>query len=90
MDDMTDSVWLQVDDRIGTGTGGLRMGNWLDIHPAGVYAWAGDSSSSITIELKHAGDHVIRIQPRQTPHRIDQIWLSNSQRRIPNTRSSIR
>ena len=64
MDDMTDSVWLQVDDRIGTGTGGLRMGNWLDIHPAGVYAWAGDSSSSMTIELKHAGDHVIRIQPR--------------------------
>lgn len=30
-------------------------------------------------------DHKIRIQPRQTPQPIDQIWLSQSQHRIPNT-----
>ena len=29
-----------------------------------------------TIALEHTGDHTMRIQPRQTPHRIDQIWLS--------------
>jgi hypothetical protein len=40
--------------------------------------------------LKHKGDHKIRIQPRQTPHRIDQIWLSRLQHRIPNTLRSIR
>jgi hypothetical protein len=81
----TDSVWLQVDDQIGTNTRSVRLGNWLDVHPAGVYGWASDSYNPIAIELKHKGDHKIRIQPRQTPHRIDQIWLSRSQHRIPNT-----
>ena len=81
----TDSVWLQVDDQIGTSTRSVRLGNWLDVHPAGVYGWASDSYNPIAIELKHKGDHKIRIQPRQTPHRIDQIWLSRSQHRIPNT-----
>ena len=81
----TDSVWLQVDDQIGTGTRSVRLGNWLDIHPPGVYAWASDNDDPVAIELTHSGDHRIRIQPRQTPHRIDQIWLSRSQHRIPDT-----
>jgi len=81
----TDSVWLQVDDQIGTHTRSVRLGNWLDVHPVGVYGWAGDTDDPIAIELKHKGDHKIRIQPRQTPHRIDQIWLSRFQHRIPNT-----
>ena len=83
--DQTDSVWLQVDDQIGTRNGWVRLGNWLDIHPVGVYSWASDGYTPIAIELKHKGDHKIRIQPRQTPHRIDQIWLSRFQHRIPNT-----
>jgi hypothetical protein len=86
----TDSVWLQVDDQIGSHTRSVRLGNWLDVHPVGVYGWAGDTDDPIAIELKHAGDHKIRIQPRQTPHRIDQIWLSRSQHRIPNTNSPIK
>jgi hypothetical protein len=81
----TDSVWGQVDDQIGTQTRSARMGNWLDVHPAGVYGWAGDTEDPVAVLLKHTGDHTIRIQPRQTPHRIDQIWLSRSQHRIPNT-----
>ena len=81
----TDSVWLQVDDQIGTRTRSVRLGNWLDIHLEGVYAWARDNDDPITIELTHSGIHKIRIQPRQTPHRIDQIWLSRSQHRIPDT-----
>ena len=81
----TDSVWLQVDDHIGAQGRSVRLGNWLDVHPAGVYGWASDTDDPITIELKHTGDHKIRIQPRQTPHRIDQIWLSRTQPRIPNT-----
>ncbi|CAB1058818.1 hypothetical protein D1BOALGB6SA_3576 [Olavius sp. associated proteobacterium Delta 1] len=83
--DQTDSVWLQVDEQIGTRKGMTRLGNWLDIHPVGVYAWASDSDHPIAIELTHGGEHKIRIQPRQTTHRIDQIWLSRSQLRIPNT-----
>jgi hypothetical protein len=66
------------------------MGNWLDVHPAGVYGWAGDTDDPVAVLLKHTGDHTIRIQPRQTPHRIDQIWLSRSQHRIPNTVDSIK
>ena len=86
----TDSVWVQVDDQIGTQTQSVRMGNWLDVHPAGVYGWAGDTDDPVTIVLKHTGDHTIRIQPRQTPHRIDQIWLSRTQHQIPNTTRSIK
>jgi len=81
----TDSVWLQVDDQIGTSNRSVRLRNWLDIHPPGGYGWAGDNDDPITIELTYSGDHKIRIQPRQTPHRIDQIWLSRSQHQIPNT-----
>lgn len=86
----TDSVWVQVDDQIGTHTKSVRMGNWLDVHPAGVYGWAGDTDDPVAIVLKHDGNHTIRIQPRQTPHRIDQIWLSRSQRQIPNTHKAIK
>jgi hypothetical protein len=81
----TDSVWVQVDDQIGSRNRCARMGNWLDVHPAGVYGWAGDTDDPVPVVLKHSGDHTIRIQPRQTPHRIDQIWLSRSQLQIPNT-----
>ena len=81
----TDSVWLQVDDRIGTGSKGVRLGNWLDVHPSGVYGWAGDTNDPVFIQLKHPGEHTIRIQPRQVPHRIDQVWLSRTQNRIPDT-----
>ncbi|MBT8374857.1 MAG: acyltransferase [Deltaproteobacteria bacterium] len=81
----TDSIWLQVDDQIGTRGKSVRLGNWLDVHPVGVYGWAGDTDDPISIELKHTGEHTILIQPRQTPHRIDQIWLSRTQQRIPNT-----
>ena len=86
----TDSVWLQVDDQIGTSTRSVRLGNWLDVHPAGVYGWASDTDDPIAIVLTHSGDHKIRIQPRQTPHRIDQIWLSRFQHRIPDTVRPIR
>ena len=81
----TDSVWLQVDDQIGAQNRSVRLGNWWDVHPVGVYGWAGDTDDPIAIVLKHSGEHTIRVQPRQIPHRIDQIWLSRSQHRIPNT-----
>jgi glucan biosynthesis protein C len=86
----TDSVWAQVDDQIGTRTKRIRLGNWLDVHPVGVYGWASDADHPITVVLKHSGNHTIRIQPRQTPHRIDQIWLSRFQHRIPDTLAPVK
>jgi peptidoglycan/LPS O-acetylase OafA/YrhL len=85
----TDSVWVQVDDQIGTQTQSVRMGNWLDVHPVGVYGWAGDTDDPVSITLKNDGEHTLRVQPRQTPHRIDQIWLSRFQDRIPDTHEPI-
>jgi len=86
----TDSVWLQVDDQIEAQKGSVRLGNWLDVHPVSTYGWVSDTDDPISIELKYTGDHRIRIQPRQTPHRIDQIWLSRTQQQIPNTFSPIK
>jgi glucans biosynthesis protein C len=85
----TDSVWLQVDGHIGTRARSLRLGNWLDVHPVGAYGWASDTDNPVAIQLKYTGEHRIRIQPRQTPHRIDQIWLSRLQHRIPDTLTPI-
>ena len=84
----TDSAWLQIDDQIGTRKG-VRVGNWLDVHPAGVYGWAGDTDDPVALKLMQSGEHRIRIQPRQTPHRIDQIWFSRAQYSIPDTNQPI-
>jgi hypothetical protein len=86
----TDSVWMQVDNQIGSAGGGIRMGNWLEFHPSGVFGWAGDSFQSKSVILKHSGVHKVRIQPRQIPHRIDQIWLSRDQYRLPDTAEFIK
>lgn len=88
--ELTDSVWLQVDNQIKTRQGSVHLGNWNSFHEMGIYAWGSDVHNPIIILLKHSGEHTIRIQPRQVPHRIDQIWLSRSQYRIPNTNQPIR
>ncbi len=88
--ELTDSVWLQVDNQVGTRKGSVHLGNWNTFHPVGVYAWASDVHIPYIVLLKHNGTHTIRIQPRQIPHRIDQIWLSRTQHRIPNTSRPIR
>lgn len=84
-----DSIWLQVDKQVETQSG-CMLGNWLNIHPAGTWAWASDGTKPVAILLNHTGYHTIRIQPRQTPHNIDQIWLSRFQNRIPDTFDPIR
>jgi len=88
--ELTDSIWLQVDNQIGTQQGTVHLGNWNSFYPVSVYAWASDFHIPIVSVLRHTGEHTIRIQPRQTPHRIDQIWLSNFQRQIPNTTNHIK
>lgn len=86
---MTDSVWFQVDGQVGTRKGS-QMGNWLNIQPVGVYGWASNHYYPLGIVLNHTGEHKIRIQPRQTTHRIDQIWLSKYQRQIPDTNKPVK
>jgi hypothetical protein len=88
--ELTDSVWLQVDNQIGTRMGSVHLGNWNTLYPVGVYAWASDVHIPYIMLLRHPGNHTIRIQPRQIPHRIDQIWLSHLQDKIPDTFEAIR
>ncbi len=79
-----DSVWLQFDKQVGTGSGRM-FGNWANLHPPDTWGWASDGSKAVTVILNHSGKHTLRIQPRQVPHRMDQIWLSRNQYRIPDT-----
>lgn len=87
--ELTDSIWLQVDNQVGTAMGSVHLGNWNSFQPIGVYTWAGDVNIPYIVELKHSGEHIIRIQVRQAPHRIDQIWLSRSQLQIPDTNQPV-
>jgi len=83
-----DSVWLQFDRQVGTGRGRM-FGNWANIHPAHNWGWASDGAHAVNVILKYTGDHRIRIQPRQIPHKIDQIWLSWFQYSVPDDNSPI-
>jgi hypothetical protein len=83
-----DSVWLQFDRQIGTGRGRM-FGNWANIHPAHNWGWASDGAHAVPVILKYTGDHRVRIQPRQIPHKIDQIWLSRFQYSVPDNNSPL-
>ena len=93
-DTSTDSLWIQFDEEIGTNLGdrypARGMGNWLDVHPAGKYVWASnevippDGPTVESFTFKNSGKHKLRTQPRQVPHRIDQIWLSTTQSKYPD------
>lgn len=88
--ELTDSFWLQVDNQIRTAKGGTHLGNWNTYQPSGVYTWGSDVTIPAELILTYTGEHTIRLQPRQVPHRIDQIWLSQSQYRIPDSNQPIR
>jgi hypothetical protein len=89
----SDATWFQFDDFIGTGRLGptyrarLGFGNWRDAVPAGAWSWASglpqDPPYSIT--FKRSGRHRLRLQVRDSVHRIDQIWLSATQTRRPES-----
>lgn len=87
--EMADSIWLQTDNQINNRKGSVHLGNWNTFQPIGEYSWAGNIHIPYIILLKHSGKHIIRIQPRQIPHRIDQIWLSCSQDRIPDSNQPV-
>ena len=88
-DIMTDSIRLQWDRYIGTTKGISSLGNWNDLHPSGAYVWASNGYRPVSLVLKHSGRHMLRLQPRQTPHRIDQIWLSRFQWAVPDTSAPV-
>lgn len=99
-DTSTDSVWIQFDDEIGTDKGdrypSRGLGNWLDSHPAGQYVWASnevippDGPSVVSYTFEKGGKHILRMQPRQVPHRIDQIWLSTTQDKRPKNNDPVK
>jgi glucans biosynthesis protein C len=98
-DTSTDSLWIQFDDEIGTDKGNRYpargMGNWLDVFPAGEYVWASnevippDGPTVESFTFDKGGKHILRTQPRQIPHRIDQIWLSTTQKDHPKNSTPV-
>jgi len=93
----TDSFWVQFDEEIGTDQvgedhyGPFGMGNWLDSGPSLDYRWSSgrpqDPPLSVTFQKK--GVHRMRIQPRHGGHRVDQIWLSATQRKLPADQGAV-
>lgn len=90
----TDAFWLQFDNQIGTTEHtadpdfmGRGLGNWRDVFDAGIYKWLSQGVPPLTIvewEAKERGLHTIRSQPRQHPHSLDQLLLSQDQDELPD------
>ena len=90
----TNSFWLQFDDQIDTENHtadpdfmGRGLGNWRDVFDAGIYKWLSQGVPPLTIvewEAKERGLHTIRSQPRQHPHSLDQLLLSQDQDELPD------
>ena len=90
----TDADWIQFDDQIGTDkhtadkdAPGRGLGNWRDAFDAGVYIWGSQEvppPTVVSVKFVKAGLHKLRMQPRQVPHHIDQILLSQDQDERPD------
>jgi hypothetical protein len=88
---MTDASWFQFNEDIGTATlarsyrHSKAFGNWLDRFPANTYAWSSalPDEPPQTIVFARPGTQRLRVQPRQTRHFIEQIWLSATQETLP-------
>ena len=87
----SDAFWMQFDDEIGTTRLAASyahpkgFGNWLDRFPAGRYAWSSalPQDPPQTVTFNRGGQHRLRIQPRHPHHRLEQIWLSTTQKTLP-------
>ena len=89
----TDTFWLQFDNQIGTlehtadpDFMGRGLGNWRDIFDAGIYKWISQGTPPETVvewTAKESGLHRVRAQPRQAPHFLDQLLISQHQDERP-------
>ena len=89
----TEAFWLQFDDQIGTTDHtadpefmGWGLGNWRETFDAGIYGWASQGVPPLKVVMwttNRTGLHRIRAQPRQTPHYLDQLLISQHQNQQP-------
>jgi len=96
-DDTSDAMWMQFDDAIG----GIYMhaqynhaacfGNWIRGYPNNVFGWSSavPAEAPRTVTFKESGLHRLRIQPRKGPFVLDQIWLSPTQKTMPDSQSPV-
>ena len=90
----TDAFWLQFDNQIGTTEHtadpdflGRGLGNWRDVFDAGIYKWISQGvppETTVEWEAKERGLHRVRSSPRQQPHNLDQLLLSQEQDEKPD------
>ena len=89
----TESFWLQFDDQIGTTDHtadpdfmGRGLGNWRETFHAGIYNWVSQGVPPLTVVMwttNRTGLHRVRAQPRQNPHYLDQLLISQHQNQQP-------
>ena len=89
----TEAFWLQFDDQISTTDHtadpefmGRGLGNWREMFDAGIYGWASQGVPPLKVVMwttNRTGLHRIRAQPRQTPHYLDQLLISQHQNQQP-------
>ena len=90
----TDAFWLQFNDQIGSTNHtadpdflGRGLGNWRDVFDAGIYKWISQGVPPETVvewEAKERGLHKVRSSPRQAPHSLDQLLMSQDQDERPD------
>ncbi len=90
----TDAFWLQFDNQIGTLEHtadpdflGRGLGNWRDVFDAGIYKWISQGvppETTVEWEARERGLHRVRSSPRQAPHSLDQLLLSQDQDERPD------
>ena len=62
------------------------LGNWRDVFDAGIYKWISQGVPPLTVvkwTAKEDGLHRVRAQPRQAPHFLDQLLISQHQDERP-------
>ena len=86
----TDSFWLQFDDQLDTDDHtanpdrrGRGVGNWRDFVRPGIYKW---NKIVVKWRAKYTGLHIVRVHPRESPHFLDQLLISQDQEDRPRDR----
>lgn len=94
----SDALWLQFDENIGQDHIDAEyyhekgFGNWNDQFAQNEYGWSSvlPGLPPETVTFKSSGKHRLRVQPRQSGHIIDQIWLSTGQKTNPDFRHPVK
>ena len=87
-----DSVYLRIDGKKVKDVHGYGFGNWRSRFVRGAYAWSTEVPDYLSrpIRIKGNGDHRLTVTTREGEVRVDQVWLSRSQKEWPAFAAPVR